>query len=78
MRLDKSNLNRVERNISPPMALAITLPITDAAAKLPQDFGVVIYVAASSFCEKKATAEQLKDVARRLTLQSSNSEEGKI
>ena len=62
MKLDKSNLNRVERNISPPMALAITLPIND---------GIAIYVAASHFCEKATTAEQLKDVARRLTLHSS-------
>mgnify|MGYP001577500704 CR=1 FL=1 len=68
MKLDKSNLNRVERNISPPMALAITLPVHVVG---PVHNGMVIYVAASPFCEKAATAEQLKDVARRLTLHSS-------
>jgi hypothetical protein len=62
MQLDKSHIDQVEHNISPPMALAITLPVDDVNS------GICVYVVASPFSERVATAKQLKDVAERLML----------
>lgn len=40
MKLDKSNVDRLERDIRPPLALAVTIPV---------DNGVVIYVGVTTF-----------------------------
>jgi len=64
MTLDKNHLDQVERNIAPPMALAITIPIVGRE-------GIVIYVAQSSFSAHfglPATPADLREVADKLEL----------
>ena len=63
MRIDKSMVCRVEQNISPPMARAITLPVDDNDG-LP----IAIYVVASPF-GKRVTGEQLIAVAEKIVFE---------
>lgn len=64
LQLDKDQIDRVEEDIAPPMQLAITIPVVGISA------GVVVYVAATPFCE--TPPEQLRqavvEVASRLVL----------
>lgn len=55
MKLDKSHLDQVERNIAPPMAFAITIPV---------DNGVTIYVSASPFQQHMRPGEYEALVAK--------------
>lgn len=62
--LDYSGFPDIESSISPPMARAITIPVTGVE-------GIAIYVAASAFCElADYTQALLVEIAGRLTLVS--------
>lgn len=61
MKLDKDQVNRVERNIRPPMAKTITIPVEDGLIR-----SVCIYVASSSFAEP-VSDRYLIDIAKRLS-----------
>jgi len=64
MTLDKNHLNQVEYNISPPLAVAITIPVTGRE-------GIAIYVAQSAFSAHfslPATLADLRKVADKLEL----------
>ena len=64
LEIDKSEAARVEYDISPPMARAVTLPITLDG----KDTGVSIYVAASPF-SLQLNAKVFREVVTRLQLQ---------
>jgi hypothetical protein len=59
MELDKGALNELERNISPPMRAAITLPVSGT--------NVTVYVCSSRFSPPTDDAV-IRAVAERLTI----------
>lgn len=59
LQLDKSYLKEVERGISPPMGVAITIPVRGAK-------NATIYVCSSAF--RPSDIKELREVAQRLTL----------
>ena len=64
--LNKQQVDRIERDIAPPMALAITLPVSGTI-----DSEIAVYVAMSPFRTSTPDAEDMRllmDVARRLQL----------
>jgi len=71
MKLNKEHLKQVDRNISPPMAAAITIPVEVDG----RDNGIAIYVMVSPFAlmSNHQTAEQvipkLTEIAERLKLE---------
>jgi hypothetical protein len=62
--LDKTHTDNVERNIAPPLARAITVPVLIDG----KDTGVVIYVGQSSFREKVVSVSVLQKIADSLSL----------
>ena len=59
--LDMGNVDRVERDIAPPMRMAITIPIVGTM--------MAIYVAVSPFSQRVVgEASKLVEVAKRLRL----------
>ena len=65
--IDKSEAARVEYDIAPPMARAVTLPITLDG----EDTGVSVYVAASPF-SLRLNAKVFREVVTRLQLQEND------
>jgi hypothetical protein len=68
MKLDKSNIDRVEHDIQPPMALAITLLVEGVPVP-----GLAVYVVATPFSgagdqKFSEVLQTLKSVAANLTL----------
>lgn len=64
--LIKSHIQDVERDIRPPMASAITLPV------LVDGKQAVVYVCTSPFlADRQASREQLIDIAERLMISKS-------
>jgi len=61
MKLDKRQLDIIERDIRPPLRSAITIPVLTADGT---DSGVVIYVGVSSFGD--APALSITEVAKAL------------
>lgn len=61
--LDKSHVDEVERNISPPMGLAITIPVDG----LPGGGSVYVYVCSSPF-GPPSSVEVVRALAKRLEL----------
>jgi hypothetical protein len=60
---EMNGLNRLERNIAPPMAVAITIPL--AINLQPSMFdGYTIYVCQSAFTEKRDTGRVVKAIAK--------------
>lgn len=63
MEIDKSHIDTVEYGISPPMKIAVTLPIINDG----KDTGIVIYIASSPFRQTPG-AEFIAEIAKKLTL----------
>lgn len=61
--LDRSRIEDIEVEVSPPMKMAITIPVLVDG----ENTGLAIYVAASGFNNDKVRENELRRIAKLLT-----------